>query len=81
MAWVKVATLSHLSDTVIYMYYGNPGAADQQDKTNVWTSSYSGVWHLSENPATSPPQMKDSTSNNNGGTSVGSMTSGDQVAG
>jgi len=81
VAWVKVPTLSTSADTILYMYYGNSGAANQQDVTNVWDSNYKGVWHLSEDPDGTAPQMKDSTSNDNDGTSAGSMTSGDQVAG
>jgi hypothetical protein len=62
VAWVKVATLSHTTDTVIYMYYGNAGAADQQDTTYaVWDSNFKGVWHLNET-GSSPP-IYDSTSN------------------
>jgi hypothetical protein len=39
------------------------------------------VWHLQQDPSGTAPQMLDSTSINNDGTSNGSMTSGDQVAG
>ena len=46
----------------------------------VW-SDYEAVYHLEENPAGSSPQMVDSTGNGNSGTSAGSMTSGDSVAG
>ena len=46
-AWVKVPMLSSAADTVIYMYYGNPTAADQQDRQAVWPG-YEGVWHLSQ---------------------------------
>ena len=34
LAWVKVPTLSHTTNTMLYLYYGNPAAADQQDKTS-----------------------------------------------
>jgi len=79
VAWVKVTTLSHTTDTVLYMYYGNSGASDQQDAANVWDSSFVSVWHLKEDPSGTAPQMKDSKSTNHG-TSGGTMTSGDQVA-
>lgn len=49
VAWVKVAALSHTVNTIIYIYYGNPGATDQQDITsNVWDANFKGVYHLKE---------------------------------
>jgi hypothetical protein len=47
-AWVKIVNLSSTVDTVIYMYYGNLSAGDQQDTFNVWSNGYEGVWHLEE---------------------------------
>ncbi len=46
VAWVEIPSLSGTSDTVIYLYYGNSGAADQQNATGVWDANYKGVWHL-----------------------------------
>src|ERR1019366_8560751 len=70
LAWVNVATLSHTADTVIYLYYGNAAATDQQDTTHaVWDTNYKGVWHLKENPAGTAPQVKDGTAGANNGTS------------
>ena len=80
VAWVNVPAISNISNTVLYMYYGNPTSSNQQNSTNVW-SSFQAVWHLKENPAGTAPQMKDSTSNNRGATSVGNMTSTQQVNG
>ena len=37
-------------DTVVYLYYGNAGAADQQNKTQVWDSNYKLVQHLANGP-------------------------------
>jgi hypothetical protein len=46
-AWVQVPTASASSDTVIWMYYGNAAAADQQNKPATWSGAgYQGVWHL-----------------------------------
>lgn len=81
VAWVKVLSLSSSVDTVLYMYYGNPTCGSQQDATNVWDSNFKGVWHLKEDPSGTAPQMKDSTSNGNNGTSYGFMTTSDQVTG
>jgi hypothetical protein len=80
--WVRVPTVSHTTDTVISLCYGNAAiSTSQENKTGVWDTNFKGVWHLKENPAGSAPQMKDSTANANNGTSQGSMTSGNQVAG
>jgi Concanavalin A-like lectin/glucanases superfamily/Domain of unknown function (DUF2341) len=47
IAWVQIPDLSHASDTVIYLFYGNPNiSASQQNPTAVWDSNYGGVWHL-----------------------------------
>jgi len=82
VAWVEIPSLSVSTDTVIYIYYGNSNVASPQDNpTGVWDSSYKSVWHLKEDPSGTAPQMRDSTSNGNHGTSRGYMTSGDQVIG
>ena len=62
VAWVRIPTLSSVTDTVIYMYYGNSGAASLQDPTGVWSNGYAAVWHLGE--ATGATRL-DSTNNNN----------------
>ena len=80
-AWVKIPTLSASSDTIIYMYYGNASIANQWDINNVWDTNHKMVQHLQEDPSGSAPQMTDSTSNSNNGTSGGTMTSSDQATG
>ena len=70
-AWVKVPTVATASDTVIYMYYGNAGASDQQDAVNTWDSNYKGVWHLPDGTSLT---ANDSTSNANNGTLVNTPT-------
>jgi len=63
--WVKVPRIDGSSSTdYIWMYYGNPGAADAQDAENVWDSNYVAVWHLSEGET---GIRYDSTANNNDG--------------
>lgn len=81
-AWVRVPSLSSTTDTVLYMYYGDPTAPDQQDAANVWDTGFKGVWHLSQDPAGAAPQMQDATSNPspNDGTSSG-MGATQQVTG
>lgn len=73
-AWVKT-DLSSTSNTVLYMYYGNPSTSNQQQPTLVWDSNYQAVWHLKQDPSGTAPQMKDSTSNARDGT-AGCRTTG-----
>ncbi|HMA99761.1 MAG TPA: DUF2341 domain-containing protein, partial [Spirochaetota bacterium] len=47
-AWVKVPLLADQSNTVIYMYFGNPLASEQQDRSNTWDSDYLLTLHMSE---------------------------------
>lgn len=35
-AWVRVPSLGDTADTVVYLYYANPSAVDQQDAVGVW---------------------------------------------
>jgi len=46
LAWVNLTTLSSDSDTVFYLYYGNPGADNQENKTGTWNSDYILVLHM-----------------------------------
>ncbi len=95
VAWVEVPDVSATSDTVIFMYYGNPGASDQWDVDGTWDSNYLSVWHLNEDPSISndcdggagSKEICDSTSNSYDGDSCQAwncfpvMDSGDQVPG
>ena len=71
-AWVNIPALSSTTDTVIYMYYGNASAADQQNRTAVWDSGDSAVWHMREGSA----QHVDSTANANQSQTVSVAASG-----
>jgi hypothetical protein len=81
VAWVEVESISSTTAQTFNMYYGNAVATDKSNATGVWNSTYAGVWHLPEDPSGTAPQMLDSTANNNDGTSAGTMTTSDQVAG
>ena len=81
VAWTKVFGVSNTVDTVIYMYYGNPAAPNQQVVPNTWDSNYAGVWHLPQSPTGTAPQFLDSTSNANNGTAQGGMLAGAQGPG
>ena len=77
VAWVGVPSINN--GTVIYMYYGNSCmTASTQSPTAVWNANYLGVWHLSQNPTGTAPQMKDSTSHAYNGTANGGFVAGDQ---
>jgi len=64
-AWVKVPKLSSTKNTILYMYYGNSGASDQQNITGTWNPSHKAVYHFENS-------LLDSTSNNNDGSNNGS---------
>lgn len=68
--WVKVPAVSGSVDTVIYVYYGNVGAASAWDAENVWDASAMMVQHMVNATTTT---IIDSTANNNDGTSAGSF--------
>ena len=71
VAWVQIPTLSHSSDTTIYLFYGNPGiTASQQNPSAVWDSKYLAVWHV---PNGTQLSLNDSTSNGNNGTNNGAL--------
>ncbi len=65
VVWVKIPTLSGVSDTIIYVYFGNGEASNQQDPANVWDSNYKGVYHLKDGTTLN---YSDSTSNAKNGT-------------
>ncbi len=75
-AWVLVPTVSASSDTTIYMYYGNPSAASQQNATGVWNGVYKGVWHFG-----SGAPLADSSGTGNTLTSNGTTAVTGQIAG
>jgi biopolymer transport protein ExbB len=64
---IKVPSVANLTDTEIYMYYGNSAASDVQDKVNVWDANYKCVLHLGAS-------LTDSTSNGKNGTATGTTT-------
>lgn len=66
--WVKIPTVYYDADTTFYLYYGNAGAADGADPTNVWDGNFSYVLHMSDLTTSS---LDDSTANNRDGTKAG----------
>jgi hypothetical protein len=61
-AWVRMPVLSNDSNTTIYMYYGNPNAGSQTNRTAVWDRNYKVVLHMSDNLSTTA--VNDSLENN-----------------
>ncbi|HBE03256.1 MAG TPA: hypothetical protein DC049_12400, partial [Spirochaetia bacterium] len=50
IAWIKIPILSAIEQdsNIIYMYYNTSSSSDQQNKNDVWSENYAGVWHLAE---------------------------------
>ena len=48
IAWVRIPLVSATTDTEIYVYYGNPDAMNQQNRTAVWDVNYIAVQHFEE---------------------------------
>lgn len=72
--WINIATLSHTTDTVIYMCYGDASiTTDQSNPTAVWDTGFKGVYHLSDGTTLSG---NDSTSNAHNAVSTHSMPAG-----
>ncbi len=77
--WVRVPTVSHTVDTVIYMGYGNAAiVASQENKAGVWDTNFVAVYHL---PNGSVVTANDSTSNALNGIITGSSASAGKVDG
>jgi len=82
--WVKLPSVNGTVDTDFWIWYGKPGVSQPDADSiygseKVWDSSFQLVYHMDDDPSGSPPQILDSTSNDNNGNSIGSMTSGDIV--
>ena len=79
IAWVRIPTLSHTADTVIYMLYGNSNVSTpQQNPNGVWDANYKGVWHVANGSVLS---LVDSTVNGDNGTNEGAVAAAGQIDG
>ncbi len=72
VAWVEVTSIDN--GTVIYMYYGNGSATNQQNISGTWDSNYKAVWHKNDLTASS---IKDSTINANNGAKISANEPGE----
>lgn len=68
-ARVKV-DVSAASPKTIYAYWGNPAAAAQEDRANVWAAADKIVWHGRDGYNSATASVSDSTSNGNNGTKI-----------
>ena len=69
VAWLHIPLLSSTADTELYMYYGNPNAANLQNPSAVWDANFVLVQHLEETSTS----RYDSTINANNGTAYGGI--------
>jgi glycosyltransferase involved in cell wall biosynthesis/transposase len=59
--WVRIPSLSMVTDTTIYMYFGDSSiTTSQENKTGVWDSNYKAVYHAGESSGATT--LADSTS-------------------
>jgi hypothetical protein len=79
---VKIPTLSHTTDTVIYIAYGDSGiSTDQQDAVNVWGTNTLRVFHLNDNAAnTTVTESKGTNGVSNGGNTSTRTSSSGKIA-
>ena len=69
-AWVRIPSLT--AATTLFVNYGDPTAADQQDVANTWDASFKGVWHFDEVSGV----LQDATGYDHDGTALGGATVG-----
>ncbi len=74
IAWVNIPVLNtqtNSSNTSFEILFGNAGITTSTERVPyTWDSNFSGIWHLGQDPTGTAPQMTDSTSNANNGTSA-----------
>jgi len=59
--WINLPTIE--ANTRIYLYFNNPGAADDEDVAGTWNSNYKAIFHMSQTPTLSTTSMTDSSGN------------------
>ena len=73
--WVQIPNLSHTTDTVIYMFYGNSSVTtDQSNGPAVWDLNYVAVYHLGDNTSTTTVSISTATLAQNGIAAVNTNT-------
>ena len=75
VAWVRLPLLSPSADTEFAIVYGNPAlTTSRQNPAGVFSSRFTAVWHLGDDPGGPAAQIVDSLGNHHGTTS-GTMAS------
>lgn len=73
VVWVKVPLIDGGSDSgSVWLYFGNPGALDEQNVPAVWSSGYATVLHLDETSGS----YEDSSGNGRAGEAINGITRG-----
>lgn len=70
IAWIKLPTLSHTTNTKIYVGYGDSGITSDQSSTSAWNSAFKAVYHFKAGLS-----VADATSNAANGTNSGATAS------
>ncbi len=77
--WVQVPTVSHTTDTVIYLFYSNSSVTtDQSNQNGTWDSNFKSVIHF---PSSTSLQTQDSTSLGNNLTNSGATAGSGHIGG
>lgn len=81
--WVAIPTLSHTTDTTLFMWYGSSAVqVSQENKAGVWANGYVGVWHLtSDSSDSSANEIHGSDSNVAYNASAGRLGGGASFSG
>ena len=83
IAWVNIPVLdtqTNSSNTSFEVLFGNAAISTSTERVPyTWDASFSGVWHLAQDPTGTAPQMTDSTSNGNNGTSASAATATGEI--
>lgn len=81
VAWIKIPTVSHTTNTVFYVKYGNAAFTTYQgNRTSAWDGNYIAIWHMSDVLTGSGQTVADAIGNLPA-TSNGTWTSGQQSSG
>ena len=67
-AWIKASSDTVSDQIEMVLYFSNPIAVDLSQPADVWSNHYTAVWHLNNDPSSTPPQLTDATSYMNHGT-------------
>lgn len=78
--YARVPTISSITDTNLYIYFGN-AAATETNSATTWRNEYTGVWHFDSDFDAPDPQVTDSSQAGNHGYARGGFDSDNQVTG